>query len=362
MMVEILAGQGFSPTLVRDGDRRALDADVLLMVGDGKDFEGLATLLRRATGRRPTTILWQLDPLPPTTLNETEEAILLREAEQYHRVRLAPGRLSRLIKSTIHAPVLTWVKKTIHEIRRRGADEAAIGTLSPLFQGIENQMLFWMTHRYAWFKRSFHEGWLDYVFASDRSKLDFLTGRGIPARFAPLGYHPWMGEPLGRERDIDVLFLGLIEQRRRRTILGDLQQSLQAKGLRLEIVPRYCLGRERTELLNRARISLNMVSYPWDFPGARFLLSIGCGALVVSEPLENPGPYRAGEHFVQAEVADLPKIIAYYVAHEAEREALTRSAFRFVTCELTLKSSMAHIMEVCHADSAVSSDPVRGGD
>jgi spore maturation protein CgeB len=144
--------------------------------------------------------------------------------------------------------------------------------------------------------------------------------------------------------------------------LGDLQQSLQAKGLRLEIVPRYCLGRERTELLNRARISLNMVSYPWDFPGARFLLSIGCGALVVSEPLENPGPYRAGEHFVQAEVADLPKIIAYYVAHEAEREALTRSAFRFVTCELTLKSSMAHIMEVCHADSAVSSDPVRGGD
>ena len=91
-------------------------------------------------------------------------------------------------------------------------------------------------------------------------------------------------------------------------------------------------------------------------------MSISCGALVVTDPLYDPKPYKAGEHFVQAGVADLPEVIAYYLAKEAERKTIVRSASDFVTRELTMQESMKQIMGALSANSAVSIGDLRRGD
>jgi hypothetical protein len=65
---------------------------------------------------------------------------------------------------------------------------------------------------------------------------------------------------------------------------------------------------------------------------------------------------------VQAGVADLPEVIAYYLANEAERQAIVRSADHFVTRELSMVESMKQIMGALSANSAVSRYDLRRND
>lgn len=205
-----------------------------------------------------------------------------------------------------------------------------------------------MLRRHVWFRHHFSEGWLDFVFTNTVSQQQSLTRMGIPARFAPIGYHPGMGINLPGARDIDVLFIGNVwEGGRRYAVLSAVRQNLALKGVNVVSVEYGSYGEQRTTLLNRARISLNVAHYPWDLPGLRFLMSMGCGALVISEPLDDPTPYRPGEHFVQADITDLAETICYYLEHEWEREAITRTAYDFITQELTLQNTISRIMETC---------------
>jgi hypothetical protein len=62
---DALSHAGFRSALVRDGDRAALAADVLLLLGEGSFFPDYTNLLKRKPAPRPTTALWLLEALPP---------------------------------------------------------------------------------------------------------------------------------------------------------------------------------------------------------------------------------------------------------------------------------------------------------
>jgi len=85
--------------------------------------------------------------------------------------------------------------------------------------------------------------------------------------------------------------------------------------------------------------------FPWQVAGLRFLVSMACGALVISETIENPAPYKPGIHFVQAKVSDMPDVIEYYSKHPKERQAIVGTAYRYVTQELTMKNSIKRILQ-----------------
>jgi hypothetical protein len=91
----------------------------------------------------------------------------------------------------------------------------------------------------------------------------------VPSAVVPFGYHPSFGEPLGLERDIDVVFLGSLRDRRRSRIVGSLQAELKRRNIGLLIKDGsrergYAYGDERTRLLNRSRIMLSIMRQPWD--------------------------------------------------------------------------------------------------
>jgi glycosyltransferase involved in cell wall biosynthesis len=221
------------------------------------------------------------------------------------------------------------------------------------FDEVDPTSRFVMMQGYMWIKRYFSEGWLDYVFVSSLPGAKFLNSMNILAHFVPVGYHHGMGENQGMKRDIDVVFIGSTKNCRREGLLKTVCQKLKLNGMSIVIADHDCFGEQRTELLNRARISLNVVNHPWNLPGMRFLMSMGCGTLVISEPLEDPTPYKPGIHFVQTSVSDLPEAIKYYIENDDNREIIVRSASKFITEKLTLENSISQIMKVCYEDSTL---------
>jgi hypothetical protein len=127
-------------------------------------------------------------------------------------------------------------------------------------------------------------------------------------------------------------------------MLDTLRRALTARGITVTVVGDACYGERRTDVLNRTRISVNLLSFPWELPGLRFSMSMGCDALVVSEPQIAPAPYLPGVHFVPAPAPELPAVIAHYLEREDERAAIARSAEQFVTTELTLDRQLAQLL------------------
>lgn len=361
MVADALSELGVEPALVEDGDAGVLEADGLLLLGDAHGSDGFARLLSAYEGRRPATALWQLEPLPPPDLSEEAERIGSRASRMADRLESLPGPVVRLIRSLTSEASRRRVREAVGRALLSGFDRETGEGPDAEFERFDALSYRSMMRQHVSLKRRLAEGWVDHVFVSNLSKKEFLARQGVRAEFAPVGYHPLMGEDLGASRDIDVVFLGTVNLTRREKILEFVQRELAPRGLELVLAGEGCFGDRRSELLNRARVSLSLASHPNETQGLRFLMSMGCGALVVSEPLYDPAPFRAGEHFVEAGVLEMPRVIASYLSREAERRAVVRSARDFITLELTMGESMKRIMGVLSADSPVSSGDIRGG-
>jgi glycosyltransferase involved in cell wall biosynthesis len=194
--------------------------------------------------------------------------------------------------------------------------------------------------------RLVRRGLIDLVVVISEDRREYLAERGVASEVVPRGYHPSFGADLGGERDVDVLFLGALDVPRRRRILRGLERAgvdVLARGDWRD--PRYW-GAPRAALLNRAKISLNLSRHAGQFSGDRFTLSMGNGALVVSEPAHRPAPFRPGEHYVEAPTGDLAATIARLLADDEERRRIAAAGRELVTQELTMTRSAAAVLRL----------------
>ncbi|HEV8712229.1 MAG TPA: glycosyltransferase [Candidatus Binatia bacterium] len=196
------------------------------------------------------------------------------------------------------------------------------------------------------------KGLPDLLAVSTRGGCQFLAERGTVAHWVPFGYDPSYGHDMNLPRDIDVLFLGEHQIPRRRRLLEDLRRQ----GINLLAVgswsdPAYW-GENRTRLLNRAKIVLNLQRHPGELSGVRFILAMANNALVISELIYDPAPYIPGKHYVSAAPEDFPRVIRYYLTHEDERMAIANEGHRFVTQELTMARSVAQILALIRVQTA----------
>jgi hypothetical protein len=191
----------------------------------------------------------------------------------------------------------------------------------------------------------------DLLVVSTRAKQEFLAEQGAEAEFVPMGYHSSYGRDLELERDIDVLFLGAPDVPRRKHILRRLRRAgvnhHEAGGWR---DPAFW-GENRTHLLNRAKILLNLPRHPGLLSGERMILGMANKALVISEPIHLSEPYAEGKHFVSARLDEMAMVIRRYLADESERRRITENAYRFVTEELTMSRSVSLILALAEERS-----------
>jgi glycosyl transferase family 1 len=293
-----LSGLGYEVRPVADPDF-ALAGDALVWMTGGPHWFPTCwrRLLDTAPDERPPVVLWHTEPLP-----------LPRAAA----LPLAPLHARELAKIVLRDSRRNDPRSNFRRLRRL------------LERGLPHVLA-----------------------VSTLERQEFLAEHGIDSEFVPYGYRAEShGRDLGLERDIDVLFLGSLDVPRRKRILRRLERD----GVAVEAVGSWhdptFWGENRTRLLNRVKVLLNLPRHPGLLSGVRMLLGMANKALVVAEPVYRPSPYRPGVHYVSASLDEMPEAIGRYLADEESRRRITDVAYRFVTEELTMERSAEAILRL----------------
>ena len=190
------------------------------------------------------------------------------------------------------------------------------------------------------------QGFLDILAVSSPVHIKLFSDKGLRTIAAPFGSHSSLGKDLAIDRNIPVLWIGWPGSRRRKSMLNRVQKKLSEKGIqmvRIEGDP-VIHGMERTVLLNRSVIVLNLLKQPWDSNSFRYYLAAANGALIVTEPTLPHSQFESGKHLVTAKIADLADTIEYYLSHDQERAEIVRSARKLVTEKVLLSKGVSRIL------------------
>ncbi len=140
--------------------------------------------------------------------------------------------------------------------------------------------------------------------------MSFLCELGIPSTFVPIGYTPTLGRSLAHGgRDIDVLFFGHVSSRRR-WLLNKIDAALRQAGYKLKVIERDCYGDDRTAILNRSKIVLNLHKFPWEFAGQRLLMAMSLPVLCrLGMGARHNSIQACRAHVLTARDEELPEIL-----------------------------------------------------
>jgi spore maturation protein CgeB len=107
----------------------------------------------------------------------------------------------------------------------------------------------------------------------------------------------------------------------------------------------YVFGEQRTVLLNRSKIVINLLRNEWDNNAGRFYLAALNRALFVTEPmLAHNIVIQPGVHIVETPLDQLASTINYYIDNEDEREKITEQAHHLVTEDITIDKTLSKIL------------------
>jgi hypothetical protein len=294
-----------------------VDCDLALVYGPMRSMALTVLRLTELPGHQPPIIVWFTEQVPRPGI---PNALIDRSARiRYH-----------LESAVLHRPLSRWISRstTASAVLSKGGRLRAVG-----------EMLALMDH-----------GLLTRICTFTQTNSAFMQGHGLPAVTIPMGYHEIFGERLDVPRDLDVVFLGSTRDQRRAHLIATLRNTLPKRGITFAVRDGSAengvvFGRDRSVLLNRAKIMLNIMRQPWDDPVFRLLLAAPNGSMLLSETVlpTSCGPFRPNEHFAMSNVRDLADAIEHYVARDDERRRISESAYAYVTSEVTM-ANMARLV------------------
>jgi hypothetical protein len=300
----IIKHLGYEPVEILFDQKLPESLDAILLYGPWGSMQPLANQLNSfSPDKRPKFIWWLTEQLPNPALPEWIRywgGYIRSQMERMAYFEDRPGKWK----------VRGWFGKilTAKALRFRYYGD-----------------LFWMRK----------QGILTMLVQGSPTTNAFLRERGFQVYTPPSpSYYPEWGTDLGLERDIPVLWIGKVGTRRRRRLLAQVEKGLSKHGLELlridgEKNP-YVFGDERTKLINRTKVVLNLLRAEWDNNAMRIHIAALNRAMIISEPMLNHTPYRPGVHLIEAKVADIPPLIYYYVNNEEERRAIADKAYELV--------------------------------
>ena len=200
--------------------------------------------------------------------------------------------------------------------------------------------------------------------------VDALRHAGILVERLHLGGVPSMQTSAERDRPIDVLFMGGLDDRRGTALselaphLWDLHADIRVVGVDRPIdsaTPHTVFGADKYELLSSAKLLLNIHrdrpatttsgdGHPAYFEWARAVEAMARGCVVISEPSAGCQPLVAGTHFVEAPIAEMLATIIDLLNDPQRRAAIAKQATEITFGELALADSLAPILDRIEAD------------
>ncbi|RMD94660.1 MAG: hypothetical protein D6813_01825 [Calditrichaeota bacterium] len=149
--------------------------------------------------------------------------------------------------------------------------------------------------------------------------IEYLAERGIQAYLKPIGFHPKMERiPHQDNKDIDILFYGSINHRRRK-ILHHLQKRFNTHIL-------FGLyGKQRDEWIGRSKIVVSIYYYEkkqFDYVRLFYLMNNKVFTIIEDTP------HRKYEDFlVYAQYDEIVDTCAYYLENEPLRKAIAEKTY-----------------------------------
>jgi hypothetical protein len=172
--------------------------------------------------------------------------------------------------------------------------------------------------------RLLRSGLFDHVFFRTPDCIATAVARGWcePDRCSVLlsSFDPMVHRPLGTAKDIDVLFVGALTPRRERWVA--------ALSRRHTVTTATAFGEDLVGLINRARIVLNIHAEDFLDTETRVYEVLGCGTLLVTEPLSSENPFSAGNLVVCSTPDEMGKAIDRFLGDAAARERVARQGHR----------------------------------
>lgn len=314
---DAVEGLGHEAISLFPDERFPLSIDAVFAYGPlGSVSPLINQILDRPPDQRPVFILWVSESLPNPDRPEWFRWLggELRSRVERLAYRRRDGGTWRL------APGLGWMTSKAFRYRYYGD-------------------LYWIRRADLPFVLAIPSDWI----------ADFLRARGFDPVTAYYGSAPAWGGDLKLDRDIPLLWLGKIGTARRKRILGQVRAELEARGVEMMVVDGvehpYVFGEERTRLLNRTKIILNVSRESWEDSSLRYFIVAPNKAMIITEPTLPHTPFADGIHLIESPVEEMANTICHYLDHEEERKAIAEQAYRLVTEELTMKRSVEKILE-----------------
>ena len=326
MLLGAVQRAGHDASIVLGDERHLGHSSTVVLLGAGVEFDGVLSSLVHQRAR-PKVVLWALDPFPPPHLTSTALTRGMRAGRRTNRFRRIGDRTGGGGRRLGRAGRVA---------RSIAIGMASAGRLSPndafAFERLDRVLL---AHR---------AGRIDGIFASSPSAVRVLGSVGVPASYLPVPFDPAMGADLGRDRDLDAVFIGSTRDGRAAQVRR-LTAALDDAGIGFEVVDRDCFGDDRAALLNRARVSINLHKFPWHLERTRLHLSMACGSAVVSElPVPDPDPFEVGRHLDAAPFASLAGAVASLVHDDARRRRMVDEATRLLHDGPTMDGAAARLL------------------
>ncbi len=140
------------------------------------------------------------------------------------------------------------------------------------------------------------------------------------------------------EKDIDVLFVGTLTARR--------QAIIQALAPICKITVASAFGKAAVDLMNRAKIVLNIHAEAFLDTETRVFEALGSGAFLLTEQLSSENPFSCQDLVEYTTVEELAAKLAYYLVHEAEREKIAQQGHQTALNNHTYTHRAQEIIEV----------------
>lgn len=215
-----------------------------------------------------------------------------------------------------------------------------------LLEAVQRPKVFWaseLVSRRRDQDRLFVHGNFDHVFTHSPDCLETVAEkRWVPAERMSVLLNGFDQETHYRntaiERDIDVLFVGSMTSRR--------QEIIDQIGRKVVIRVESAFGQAMSNLFRRAKIVLNIHASGMLDVETRTFEALGCGAFVLTEPLDTFSPFKNGEHLVECSVDEMADYIKHYLTHEAERVRIAEQGHLEAVQKHTYKARSKEIADV----------------
>ncbi len=266
------------------------------------------------------------------------------------------GRLTPLMTRLVDLPLHRrprWLHWSMECFPSLGVPWPLLSRLARLRSQVDTVGERLARHRFLGeYLRALDAGLMTRLVESSNLHAQIYQAHGYDVPYVPWGMPSAWQADMELERDIDVLWMGKRRTRRRARWLGLIRAEIEAEGLHMYVADGeerpFVFGQERIRLLNRARVTLNLLPRSYDTAFTfRFVHAAANGSLVVSEPnLPHCPEIEPGQHYVAAEPRHLSQTILRCLRMPEAQAPVVAAARSLVRKHLTMQASLARILDL----------------